>query len=101
MVSLPSGGVSVERFAGLHAERLEDLRRGAEAGEPGLQHVGADEGGQPEPGGTDPEAEGEACQHHDSGEGKNSIVDLHFNSPCYSAGSLSLRMFSVSSRKRS
>ena len=68
---------ALERRARTRPQPLEDDRRRAKAGERRLQHVGADEGGEPEPIGADKRAQRQAQQHHETGKGHNGAVDRY------------------------
>jgi hypothetical protein len=64
-------------MTGADAEFFEDVFGGAEAGEGGLQEIGADEDGEPDPVGMDPVSESEAGEDHGASEGADDVFEFH------------------------
>src|SRR5690606_21583032 len=75
------GAALAERAAAAHAEPAEHDGGGAEAGDAGLQQVGADEGGQPQPQRRDEVGQQQAAEDHHAGEGEDGAVEVHGCSP--------------------
>src|SRR5690606_42047670 len=72
---------SLERAAAGDAELAEHNGGGTEAGDAGLQHVQADEGGEPQPQRRMEMGQGQAQQDHGAGEGEDGSVEVHDRSP--------------------
>ncbi len=64
-------------MTGADAEFFEEVFGWAEAGEGGLQEIGADEDGEPDPVGMDPVSESQTCEDHGASEGADDVFEFH------------------------
>jgi hypothetical protein len=71
------GSAAAVAFTGSDTQLFEDLFRGAEAGEGGLNQIQSDEPGEEEPPFADPVSEGDTDEDHDSGENSNCTFKTH------------------------